>query len=203
MTLKEVFVDCRVVGICGNRNTGKTNNIFFLLNQLRKEKKHKHTKIYAFGLPPSTHAYCKKLNIKLIDGLNQLQGIKDAIIILDEFQLLGLNDRRNKELLQSFMGFVYHNNNYVLFCSPTTREYNSIIGGYIEKWLLKAMSISDVVNGSQLKQALINYKGHYKQLDYFNVPVDEFVVLNNIEQHIIKCDYVKVIDTKHKLKALF
>jgi hypothetical protein len=191
---KEVFGRFRVAGIAGNRHTGKTNNIFYIVSEFRKTNK--KTPIYSYGLPKSTYALQRKLNIKPIDSLKQLANKSNCIIILDEFQQLNINDRRNKDIIKELMAFVYHKNSYVLFCSPTTREYNAIIGGYIERWLLKSMSLSDCINGSQLKQALLNYKGSYKHLDYFDIPLNELVVLNDDCEQIINCKYYKDADTK-------
>jgi hypothetical protein len=198
MTLREIFKYGRVAGIAGNRHQGKTNNIVAMILDFRKTNK--STEIYAYGLPPDVCEYLAQYNVKTIDTLKQLSTKKNSIIILDEFQKLGLGDRRKKELLQDIMAMIYHptSNNYILFCSPTTREYNSVIGGYIEVWLLKAMHLSDTINGSQLKETLKDYKGKYYKLGYFDIPKDKMILINDKQERVLDLPFIKDVDTKSK-----
>lgn len=227
-----IFHKARVCAIAGNRNQGKTNNIMRMvvaereheqtqINALQdkikklkpntkarrelvtKLRNFKPKPIYAYGLPDDLSELLKKLNVKVVESLKQLANKKDCILILDEFQTLRLQESRYKEILNDFMGFIYHKNAYVLFCSPTTREYTSVIGGYIEKWLLKSMYISDCINGSQLKKALQEYKGNYARMGYFDIPKGEMVVLNDHERTILKLDYLEEADTKKAHEELF
>jgi len=231
--LEKIFTNKkRVAGIAGNRHQGKTNNIIrMVVEQRNKEQKQinalqeelsklkgnskkrtelknklqnfKPMRIYAYGLPSELFPLLEELNVKVVDTLKQLINKKNCLLILDEFQQLNLGDRRYKQLLQEFMAFVYHKNVYVLFCSPTTREYTSIIGGYIEVWLLKSMYVSDCVNGSQLKKALDEYKGEYCHLGYFDIPKGEMVVLNDEKRTVLTLEYVEEADTKKKYRELF
>jgi hypothetical protein len=202
MKLEKIFKYGRVAGIAGNRHTGKTNNIISLIVDFRKHNK--TTKICAFGLPSTLEPLLAELNVDIVETLQQLATKKEYIIILDEFQKLKIGDRRNKEALQELMAMIYHpeQNNLILFCSPTTREYNSVIGGYIEVWLLKSMFITDTINGSQLKEALKNYKGKYYKLGYYDIPKNIIVILNNECQKEIKLDYIEEADNKKGIKSL-
>lgn len=194
--IQTIFSYGRVAGIAGNRHQGKTNNIISMIVEFRQHNK--TTPIYAYGLPPNVAQYLQRYNVKVIDRISQLANIKNAIIILDEFQKLKLNDRRNKDVLVELMAMIYHpdSNNYVLFCSPTTREYNSIIGGFVEVWLLKSMFLSDAVNGSQLKTALKDYKGQYYKLGYYDIPPSNMVLLNEDHEQVLEFDYITDVDMK-------
>jgi hypothetical protein len=226
MSLKQIFKHKRVAAIAGNRHQGKTNNILRIVFDHRigeraklktwlklslkargKTPKPKPLKIYAYGLPcdEATATLMCDLDIIRISSVEQIANKKDCLLILDEFQTLKLNDRRNKDLLIKLMAKIYHpeQNNYILFCSPTTREYNSVIGGYIEVWLLKSMHISDTINGSQLKNALLKYKGHYAQMDYFDIPKDKIILLNDDCEQVITCPYLEQADNKKDIEGLF
>ncbi len=200
--LNKIFKGVRIVGLAGLKNSGKTNNLISLIVDYRKT--HKEEQIFAFGLNESVMNFLsKKYNVIEISSLRHLVGKKDCLIILDEFQRLKLNDRRNKDELDEFIDFVYHNNVYVILSSPNIREFNSIIGGVIEKWLLKSVRKDNCINGSQLKRIVEKYKGRYKLLGEIEVPVNELLVINDDEELKIKCKYIKEADHKLKNKELF
>src|SRR3990167_2906008 len=187
MMLKKIFGDCRIVALAGEKNSGKTNNLIAML------KDYKKAPIYAYGLPKEAIDY---LGAKEISSLRQLVHKRDCVIVLDEFQKLRLNDRRYKDELNDFVDFVYHNNVYVILCSPNIREFNTIIGSVIEKWLLKNVALDMCVNGSQLKKVINGYKGRYKVLSAIDIPKNELLVINNEEEIVLKLPYIKEIDNK-------
>lgn len=199
--LKKIYEDCRIVGLAGDKHSGKTNNLVRLIMDYREE--HKETPIYAYGMPIEVMKFLKRYGVREISTLKQMINKKDCILICDEFQKLKLNDRRYKDQLADFVDFIYHRNVYVILSSPNIREFNSVIGGIIERWLLKSVRIDSCVNGSQLKAVIDEYKGKYKSLGCIFVPKDEILIINDDEEQIIKCGYVKEADTKRKIKELF
>lgn len=203
--LKKLFGDKRIVGLAGEKSSGKTNNLAYLIKQFRNTNK--ETPIYVYGMPQSIMDQLKIIGVKEISSLRHLVRKKDCILIIDEFQKLRLNDRRNKETLDQFIDFVYHNNVYVLFSSPNIREFNSIIGSAIERWALKTVRSDLCVNGSQLKKAIQQYHGRYKtvidRVHNIEIPKNELVILNDDEEMIIVCDYVAEFDTKKDLINVF
>ena len=114
-----------------------------------------------------------------------------------------MNDRRYKDLLNQFVDFIYHKNNRVILCSPSLREFNTIIGGKIEKWILKSMKLNSLINGSQLKFILMSYKGRYKSINDLVIPKCEILVINDKHEKIIKVDYIKKADSKSSQKDIF
>lgn len=194
MKLKTIFGKNRIVGLAGNKHTGKTNNLVSLIKDFRGEDK--KTSIYAYGLPLEVMRHLKKLNVEEVSSLSHLLKKKDCILILDEFQKLKLNDRRYKDDLAEVIDFVYHNNIYLILSSPNIREFNSIIGGVIERWLLKDVNVDQCVSGSQLKKVVEDYKGRYKLLKSIDVPVDKLLLINEDKEILIHCDYVPEADSK-------
>ena len=201
MTFKEIFKDCRIAALGGNRHTGKTNNIFFMIKELRKENK--ELMIYAYGMPEGLTPLLIELDVLEISSLSQMVNKKDSLIIVEEFQKLRLNDRRYREALGDFVDFIYHNNNYCLLSSPSIREFNSIIGSVIERWLLKSINVEDCVNGSHLKKVVEDYKGKYKSLGCIELPLSDILLINNEKEVLLHCDYVPEADTKKNLKQIF
>lgn len=201
MKLKEIFGDKRIVALVGEKNTGKTNNLVYLIKEYRETRK--DVPIYIYGFPADVVHYLVKYNVREISSLKHLIQKRDCVIIIDEMERLNLSDRRYKEQLDKFVDFIYHSNAYVILCSPNIREFNSVIGGVIERYLLKTVRLDSCVNGSQLKQVIDDYKGKYKSLDAIEVPKNEMLLINNDQEIIIECGYVKEADTKEMNKNLF
>lgn len=202
MEIHKLFKNKKIVGLAGNKSSGKTNNLIYLITEFRKENK--ETPICVYGLNKTTLDYLKKLgNVFEISKFDQLIEKEDCLIILEEFQKLKLNDRRYKNLLDDFIDFIYHNNNWVIFCSPNLREFNYIIGSKIERWAIKSLKISDLINGSQLKKEVELYNGRYRVLNSIKIGKDKIIVLDDDEETIITCDYIKCIDIKKDKKNIF
>ena len=199
--LKTVFGDKRIIALAGEKDSGKTNNLLYLIKEFREDGN--KTPIFSFGLPEQVQEYANTLGVKEISSLSQLIKKRDCIIILDEFQKLKLNDRRFKDQLDEVIDFVYHHNVYLILSSPNIREFNSIIGSIIEGWLLKDVKLSSCVNGSQLKEVVDNYKGKCKCLGAISVEKSEILVANDKEEVVVICDYVIEADSKKNRKELF
>lgn len=202
MNIKKIFKDCRIAGLVGEKNSGKTNNLISFIKELRQ--KGNNTPVYAYGLPLIVQKkVSNEYDIKEISSLKHLIKKKNCILIIDEFQRLKLNDRRYKDQLAEFIDFVYHNNVYVIFSSPNIREFNSVIGSVIDKWLLKTVRTDQCVNGSQLKKAIQEYKGRRKSMGCVVMPKDEILIINDNEEVVISCEYVEEADNKKENKKLF
>lgn len=197
-----LFGDKRVVGLAGDKSTGKTNNLMALLREFRESNK--NTPIYVYGLNENTLNWVKKLGgVFEVSSIEQLTDKKDSLIVVDEYQRLHLNDRRYKELLDAFIDFIYHNNNWVIFSCPNLREFNSVIGGKIERWALKSLRLSEVVNGSQLKNAVMCYNGRYKVINDIQIDKDKILVINDNYEQILQVSYIPEIDDKRNLVNIF
>lgn len=193
--LKKIFNNTRVVGLAGAKSTGKTNNLCALIKEFRDVNK--TTKIYIYGVNEQTIKWLKQLqDVYEISSLDQLSDKENSLIVIEEFQKLRLNDRRYKDLLNLFVDFIYHNNNWLIFSSPSLREYNSVIGSKIERWCLKSLRMSDLIHGSQLKMAVISYCGRFKALNDIKVPNDTLLIINEDYEQLVKLPYIKEVDSK-------
>lgn len=200
--LEIVFGESRIVGLAGEKNSGKTNNLMALLKDFRE--KNKKTPIYVYGLNNTTMEWVKKLgNVFEVSSLDQLSSKENSLIIIDEMQRLKLNDRRYTEVLDSFIDFIYHKNNWVIFSSPNIREFNSIIGSKIERWIFKTIRFSNLVNGSHLKDAVYSYNGRYKAINDIQIPKNKILIINQDCEKELTLDYIKEIDNKEKNENIF
>lgn len=203
MKIKTLFGNERICGLAGNKSSGKTNNLIALIDDFKKYNP--ITPIYVFGLSQTIMNYLNEKydNIKEFSKLTHLVELRNSLIIIDEFQKLKLNNRRHKDALADFVDFIYHKNNKVILSSANLREFNSIIGGIIERWALKSVNYKNVVNGSQLKDAIIEYKGRYKTLTSISLPKDKLLVVNDDEEIILDLEYIEEVDDKKELPDIF
>jgi len=193
--LKEVFGNKRVIGLAGEKSTGKTNNLMALIKDFRKSNK--ETEIYVFGLDKETLDWIKKFKkVYEISSIKQLTNKKDALIIIDEFQRIKLNSRKHRELLNNFIDFIYHNNNWLIVTTPNPREFNLVIGSKIEGWCLKSLNLNNLVNGSQLKEIVKAYSGRFKVIDDICIKNNELLIINNEFEKVLDLEYIKEIDNK-------
>lgn len=199
--LEQIFNKARIVGLAGNKNTGKTNNLCQILKEYRETKP--DTPIYVYGMPQEVILALNKLGIIEVSRLDQLVDKKNCIIVIDEFQKLKLNDRRNKDALNEIVDFTYHKDVYIIFSTPNIREFNSIIGGVIERWLLKSIRLDQCINGSQLKRVVESYKGRYKALGSIITEPNELLLINDDKEVILNIKYFKDADHKKDIKKLF
>lgn len=200
--MKDIFGENKIIGLSGSKNSGKTNNLMCALRQFRENNK--TTSIYVYGLDNHTLEWVKKLgNVFEISSLEQLSNKSNSLFVLDEFQRLKLNDRRYKEVLDDFIDFIYHKNNWVLFTSPNLREFNSIIGSKIEGWCIKSLRIDSLINGSQLKQVALSYNGRFKSLGRIITGKNEILVINEEYEKVLTFDYIESIDKKKENVDIF
>lgn len=195
MKIEELFRNKRIVGLVGEKDEGKTNNLMALLKDFREHNK--KTDICVFGLNEKTIGWLKKFKrVFEISSIKQLSNKKNCLIILDEFQRLKINDRRHKELLDNLINFIYHNNNWLILTTPNPREFNSTICGKIEGWCIKSLRLSNLVNGSQLKGIVIGYNGRFKTIDDISIGKDKLLIINDEYEKILKLEYIKEVDDK-------
>lgn len=199
--LQKIFGNERIIGYAGNPNTGKTNNLCAaMIEYMSKTGRN----VVVYGFPDAILEELSRHGTVIpVASLEQMTTYENVLIVIDEMQRLNLNDRRYRELLNAFTDFIHHNNNYCIITSPSLREFNSVIGGKISRWVVKSLSQSSLVNGSQLKGAVRNYKGRYKVIDDVRISNDSAVVLGDNHEIVIKFPYVEAVDTKKNNEDIF
>jgi len=194
MLLKKIFKDNRIVGVVGNPNSGKTNNVIFLIKQFIEANPKANVVIYGFN-QLSTN-YLTKLGCVVVNSLAQISLSQNSLIVLDEFQKLRISDKRYRELSQEFFDFIYHNNNWLLLSSPNLAEFNKLICRRVDAWLIKELYVNDLVNGSRVKTVCMDFKGFIKALGRFNVKKNEMLFLTDITSEKFVIPYLKDVDGK-------
>jgi len=194
MLLKKIFKTNRIVGVIGNPNSGKTNNIIYLVESFLKINPKANVVIYGFNQVSTI--YLKKLGCTTADSLAQLSLVNNSLIVLDEFQKLHLSDKRYRELSQEFFDFIFHNNNWLILSSPNLSEFNKLVCRRVDAWLIKELYTRDLVNGSKVKTICEDYKGFVKSLGRFNIDKNKILFLSDIASELLNVSYIKSVDTK-------
>lgn len=185
--IRKLF-DCpKIIGIVGNPNEAKSNTIYYLISELRKEYKFD---LHYFGLR-------NKIKGKELNSIKQLEQIKNSILVLDEFNtLLNLQDRTKRRQIENSLRMIHHNNN-ILIISGTGENFKKFISGKVEVIIFKKIFYDALINGSSVKKVIQDYQ------DIFNIKGSSVLNLNKNQAlvydgdyNLIAIPYMKEFDTK-------
>ena len=152
----------KIIAIVGDVNTGKSNLLYHIIEDL---KKFGNFSLYTYGL---------RLNVKSkqIYSVNELEQIKNSIIILDEvMSLWDLDNRMAKKQIENSLRLINHNNNILIICM-LPENAKKFIAGKLDQVIFKKVTFSDFINGSRTKQVCMNYKGAEKGSAVLNINVN-------------------------------
>ena len=144
-----VFDGVRIAALAGEKNTGKTNNLVYLLLDFHKANPDRQIVIFGFN-EVTTKYLIDKCKAKVINRLEQLNYYKKALFVLDEAQKLHLHDRRQRDIIDNITAMIYHEelDNYLLISSPQLRTFNRQVCSMVETWLIKTVKANSCANGS-------------------------------------------------------
>lgn len=187
MNIKELFKEPKIIGIVGNVNEGKSNLIYFILNELNK--------IGSFNL----YAYGLRNNLKQANNIysvKELEQIKDSVIVIDEMTTLwDLEDRKKRKQIENTLRLINHNNNIVLL-SGVPENFKKFISSKIDIFLFKKVLFSDFINGSRAKNIVLDYKGNERGTEVLNLNVNEVLIYDGNHYDKVGVSYMKEFDTK-------
>lgn len=186
INVKKYFNKPCVMAIIGDVNQAKSNLAYHLIEELNNE--------FDFNL----YTYGFRNEIKgahEIFSVNELENIRDGVILLDEFfGLIDLEDRKNKAQVEAMLRLIFHNNN-ILVLIGTPSNFNKFISGKVETIFYKKVTFEDFIRGSNVKNSIMNYKGYEKGSTMLNIKKDEVIIYNNgYEKHNVP--YLSKFDSK-------
>ena len=205
MKLSTILKKHSVVGIVGNRSSGKSMLTLTKLKELRQE--YSALPIYALGTEEQLDNELLRLNINVLRSemdILDLQ-LESCIIFVDEFATLFDTSTKSKQLdkLERFFDRIEHNN--VKLIIGTVREgfWNKFACARITAFLVKEVEYSSLVNGTWLKervQAIVS-KSDYR----LQCPKDTCYIVSNKGEPTdrFKVDYDATLDSKKNNVSLF
>ncbi len=205
MKLSQLLSENSVVGVAGNRSSGKSMLIATQLVETKRE--HKNIPIYVMGVEQSVEPYLISQGISILRSemdVLDLQ-LKDCIIFIDEFATIFDTESKSKQLdkLNRFFDRLEHNNVKLLIGTAREGFWNKYACARITAFYVKEIEYSSLVNGTWLKERVMAIKS----LSDYRLECDKptyYVVTNRggLTQRY-QSEYVKELDTKKDNKNLF
>jgi len=182
-----LFNSPKLIGVVGDADNGKSNMLYFIVKSLRASY---NFKLYSYGL---------RVNIvgeQKIYSVEQLEGIHDSIIIIDEFaSLFDIDDRKEKKQIEKTLRLIFHNNNVVLLCG-LPENYKKFIASKLDAVIFKRCALSDFINGSRIKKVAFNYSDYEMGAAVFDIEVGKAIVYDGRDYHKVAIPYLNETDTK-------
>jgi hypothetical protein len=189
----KLFDEPRLIGMIGDRNSGKSNMLYWLIKALRESY---HFNLFYYGLR------AKITNALQIFSVEELEIVHDSIVIIDEFaSLFDVDDRTQKKQIENTLRLINHNNNVILLCG-LPENYRKFIASKLDAMIFKQSSIGDAINGSMVKKRIINYGGDERGSAMLAMKQDEAIVYDGIHYYKATIPYVQDGDTKLKNESI-
>jgi AAA+ ATPase superfamily predicted ATPase len=193
MEYKSLLDKPKILCIVGDVNSGKSNLIYDIIKDLRKEGKFN---LVTYGLRNEIP------NSLTIYSVEELEQVRNSVIIIDElFSLWDLENRKIKRQIENSLRLINHNNNILILCA-VPENVKKFLSGKVDAWLFKKSTISDFINGSKVKQIVVDYKGSERGTSILNLKKDEAILFDG-NYHKINIPYHKEYDTKLKNVPIF
>lgn len=182
--------------LVGRSNEAKSSYLCHLISQY---KANYNGDIYVFGFQPEL---VEKLGVKTFNSLPEMENISGAILIIDEVKsLIDISDRRNRTIIEKIFRTINHKGNKLLL-SGLPSDFPKYICAKVKVFMYKSLAISDLINGTKVKEHLLDYKGVERGMYTLDIPINEVLCFDG-QYWKESMAYNKEFDTKRDLKDLF
>ena len=187
MKIKKLFEKPCIIAVVGDVNEAKSNLLYHLIEELRKEGKFK---LYTYGLR-------KKISYSTtIYSIEELEKIRNSVVIIDEvMSLWDLTNRMAKRQIENTLRLIHHNNNVLVVCG-VPENFRKFIASKLDYIFFKRVTISDFVNGSRIKRILTNYKGSELGSSVLNLMKNEAILFDGLHYSKLEVPYYLKYDSK-------
>lgn len=194
--LEKLFFYNDIIGVVGGRNSGKSSLTLTLL--LEYKKKFKQKDVYVLGCEENIQSFLIKNGIKIATKTDILEErLRNCVLFIDEVgNLFNLNGGRQQKKFNKFIARVSHSKINLLLSSAMVNFWNKQINSLTETYLIKTIRFSQLVNGTELKNAVKGLE-QYSEIK-LNLPINEFFVLcDDKPLKKLAFNYIKEIDSKN------
>jgi hypothetical protein len=148
-------------------NEGKTMTLCHLISLY---KKYYSGDVVAFGMDGEL---TKKLGVRAIYSLIELEQVKSSIVILDELGILfDLTDRKKRGMIDTFFRKLDHNGNKCIGTGLPS-DFKKFLCAKAKCFIFKGLNVNDLINGSLAKSILTQYKGAELGVFSFDIAKDK------------------------------
>ncbi len=189
------FFDKPFIGaIIADANQGKSNLIYYLIEELQKEY---NFNLFTYGLKNNVEGANK------IHSLDELEKIRDSCIFLDEFfDLFNLEDRHNKTIAERTLRLLFHSNNIIIL-SGLPENYKKFISAKVKVTFYKQCTFEDFVNGSSVKKNALKYQGRKRGSSILHMDINECLIYDGNHYYDHKIPYFEDKDSKKNNVSIF
>ena len=189
LQLSKLFNKPKVIGLVGNANEAKSNLIYWVLDELNKDYKFQ---VYVYGLR------CSVVNTIQVHSIQEIEQVKDSILIVDEMtSLFDLDNRKVKAQIENTIRLIFHNNNILLVCG-LGENFKKFLSAKLTAVIFKKLTLADLINGSTVKNILMAYKGNERGESILNLDLNEALIFDGLHYHKVDVPYLTKYDTKAK-----
>lgn len=182
-----LFNEPKICAIIGDANSGKSNLIYSLIEDL---KANYNFKLYTHGLKYDIGG---AIDIYSID---ELEKIKDGVIFIDEFiSLFDLDDRTNKSKVERTLRLLYHNNNIIILAG-LPENFKKFISARVSLIFYKKVTFEDFINGSSVKKNILKYHGVERGSSILDLKTNECLIYDGEHYNKIPINYLGDKDSK-------
>ena len=185
MKISNIFTRPKIIGLVSNPDEGKSNFIYWIIEELKSQYQFN---LYSYGLRV-------EIGEQKIFSLEELEGIENGIVFVDEFaSLFQLSNRKLWTSVEKTLRLIYHNNN-VIILSGLPENFHKFVAAKLDTIIYKKCNIHDFINNSKIKQVATQYGGPELGYSVLNIKKDEVLVFDG---HYTKMfiPYLKKYDTK-------
>jgi len=195
--IAKLFDRPKVIGCVGNTNEGKSNLLYWMINEL-KEKAKEPFKLYSYGLEAD-------LGERKINTVGELELLKDAIVFLDEFYTLFelYNRKKTAEIEKIFRRINHPSSNIILVLCGLPQNYNKFVSEKLDCIILKQCTIKGFINGSTMKDKVVDYKGAELGSTILRMEKNEAIVFDGNHYVPIEIPYMIQFDTKRENPPIY
>ena len=188
--LTESFKSPQIIGIVADAHSGKSNLIHFIVDELSKD--------YTFNC----WVYGINAKAKHFYSVQELEQLRNSVVFIDEMQsLFDFNDRKCKKLIETTLRRVYHNNNVLILCG-VPENFKKFISAKLGMVIFKRTTLSDLINGSNIKNMLLSYRGIEMGSSMLDIADNQALLFDG--EHFTKStiNYIEEKDTKKDNKPI-
>jgi hypothetical protein len=160
------FGKVNTLAILGDRDTGKTNLMIYLMRKSDKKR-------YLLGYPKKIDGFSR------INSLLELSMITDSIIGIDELQkIIPFYSKRANDTLLSLLSTMVHHRNTLIFTTCLSQYINKSLDGFIDGFCITRLSDLKVLkNGCKAKRRLEEFSHPSVNLWSVNLKNGEYIEL--------------------------
>lgn len=196
-TIKKVLKNELII-LTGRSNEAKTS---FMCDLISSYKKFYSASVYTFNF---SSELVKVLGTIPFFSLSEMEKISNSLIFVDEVSLLfDLDNRKKKRQIDTILRLMNHRGNKIFLCGLPS-DFKKFLCAKAKTFIYKSLNISDLINGSELKNVLLQYCGLELGVYSLQLKKSEVLVFDGQEGFFkISFGYNKVFDTKKENKNLF